>query len=162
MDRRVCKVCKKKLVEAVGNKSAKFLLVGEFPGYQEIIEGRAFVGRTGEVLQAELSKAGMALQECRLTNLWLHEKDEKNCNVETHLNEMVKEFKGKTHILLMGSDVVRALLGQSVMNLSGTRLKLPVYKNIHFWVSPNPAVVFRSPVGELRMAMERFVKDARR
>lgn len=162
MNRTPCPKCHKMLVMPRGPEKAKLLLIGEFPGYEEIRQGFPFVGNSGEILRSELLRAGLAMNDCRLTNLWLHDKDEKNCDMAWHLDRMVKEFKGRTHILLMGSDVVSALLGESVSNRAGLPVKIPEFPKIRFWVSPNPAVVFHGPVGDFRMSIERFVKDAKK
>lgn len=160
--RSKCSKCGKLFVQNGGNPRSRYLLVGEFPGYEEVIQGVPFVGRAGDVLKSELMLAGMQINEFQLTNLWQHERDEKNCDVTLHLDRLTKLFKGKTHVLLMGSEVASVLLGRGVSDLSGTRIQLPVYKSIRFWVSPNPAVVFHTPVGDLRLSIKRFVDDIRK
>lgn len=160
--REACPHCGRMLIDAAGPKEAKILLVGEFPGYEEVRQGRPFVGRTGEVLQQELARQGLQLQQCRYTNLWQHDKAEKACDPDWHLDQLTREFQGRSHVLLMGSDVTTAILGGKVMEYAGTRITLPAFKDIRFWVSPNPAIVFNAPLGELRLAIERFAKDTRR
>jgi DNA polymerase len=162
MSRAICPNCGHLLISSTGNIKSPILLVGEFPGVEEIKQGRAFVGRTGEVLQTELARQGIQMATCYLTNLWQHVKNEKGCDVRWHLDQLMKEFPTRTHILLMGSDVSQAILGSKVMALSGLRVEVPDFKKIHVWVSPNPAVVFRSPIGELRLALERFCADIRK
>lgn len=162
MDRARCPHCKKFLISPYGNPKSKILFVGEFPGWEEVKQGIPFIGKTGDVLRAELLRNGIQLGAYRVTNLWLHEQDEENCKAEWHLDQLVKEFKGKTHVLLMGSSVVNALVGKQVSNYAGMQVKLPDFKGIRFWVSPNPAVVFHGPLGELRMSLERFVHDINR
>lgn len=157
--RSKCPKCSKLLVTPHGNHKASILLVGEFPGYEEIREGVPFCGRTGDVLKSEMMRLGLQFNACRVTNLWQHAPDETTCDLRWHLDQLVKEFKGKSHVLLMGSDVVSALLGKAVSNYAGLKVRIPEFKNIHFWVSPNPAVVFHGPLGELRLSLERFAQD---
>jgi uracil-DNA glycosylase family 4 len=171
--RNACPHCGRLLIPAAGPTSSKLLVVGEFPGKDEIIQGVPFVGKTGEVLQAELLKVGLILGEVRRTNLWQHSKapvlnkDPKakhkdgECDLDWHLDQMVKEFQGKAYVLLMGSDVTQALLGEKVSERYGLMVKVPGYSDIHFWVSPNPAVVFKSPIGEMRLSFERFAQDVK-
>lgn len=159
MIRAKCHKCGKLLVTPYGNPKSNILLVGEFPGYEEIREGVPFCGRTGEVLKSELMRVGIQLGNCRVTNLWQHAADDKTCDLNWHLDQLVKEFKGKSHALLMGSDVVSALLGKAVSNYSGLQVKIPEFKSTKFWVSPNPAIVFHGPLGELRLSIERFAAD---
>lgn len=159
--RTPCKKCGKLLVPAAGPVKSKILLVGEFPGFEEVRQGIPFVGRTGEVLDNELRRAGLQMRNCRVTNLWLHDRDEE-CDPKWHLNQLVKEFKGRTHVLLMGSELISALLGNHVMDYSGCHITVPEFKGVRFWVSPNPAIVFHSSVGEVRLAVTRFVEDVRK
>lgn len=133
-------------------------MVGEFPGMEEVLKGIPFVGKAGEVLRTELAIAGMSIEECRLTNLWLHSKSD--CDLNWHINQLIREMMDSHHVLLMGSDVARALLNDSVMALSGLQVKNP-YKTKMF-VSPNPAQLFYSPVGEFRLAVKKFVEAVRK
>ena len=160
--RQTCPVCGKLLVQPNGNLKSPILIVGEFPGLEEVKRGIAFVGRTGEVLQQELARQGIQVMTCALTNLWLHQKDEKGCDPRWHLDQLVKQFTGRTHAILMGSDVTSAILGSKVMALAGLQVKIPDFPKLRVWVSPNPAIVFRSPIGDLRLSIERFCADTRR
>src|SRR3990167_6592865 len=160
MNRNKCPKCGKLLIQPVGNPKSKILLVGDFPGFEEVRQGVCFVGRSGEVLQSELGRNGLQFRDCRMTNLWQHAEDEKECDITWHINQLVKEFKGKTHVLLMGSSAVRTVVGEKKINYAGTRLTLPDFKGIRIWASPNPTSVFHSPVGEFRISLERFVQDA--
>lgn len=159
--RAVCPRCGKQLVAVGGRPSSKILLVGDYPGKDEIITGVPLVmgSRAGDVLQAELLKVGLIFHDMRHTNLWRHAKNETDCDPAWHLDQLVQEFKGKTHVLMMGSHVTQALIGYNVEDRSGLRVKVPGYKDIHFWVSPSPANAHASPVGEMRLAMERFAHD---
>jgi uracil-DNA glycosylase family 4 len=177
--RQVCPNCGKQLVEPNGNPRSPILIVGEAPGLDEIKRGICFVGRTGEVLQAELARQGIQVMTCRLTNLWLHAKSDVHiskssdntvmiqakkggCDPRWHLDQLVKEFTGKTHVLLMGSEVTSAILGTKSAALAGLQVKVPDFPKIKFFVSPNPAIVFRSPIGDLRLSVERFAADTRK
>jgi DNA polymerase len=57
----MCRLCAARTTIVVdrGNPKAKLMLVGEGPGEQEDIEGRAFVGRSGRLLDRLLSEAGI-------------------------------------------------------------------------------------------------------
>ncbi len=146
------------MIPAVGPTSSKVLLIGEFPGKDEIIRGIPFIGVTGEILKTESVRAGLDLSSCRLTNLWYHAKDEKGCDMKLHLNVMAKEFKGKKFVLLMGSDLTKALFERGVMDLAGLERKSDRFPGIRFFVSPNPAILLHGPVGEFRLSLNRFVE----
>jgi uracil-DNA glycosylase family 4 len=57
------------LVFGVGPSSAKVILVGEAPGYQEDKEGIPFVGAAGKNLNALLDEAGLRRDEVYITNV---------------------------------------------------------------------------------------------
>jgi uracil-DNA glycosylase family 4 len=167
MTRGRCQKCGKLLIPAMGNPAASLLLVGEFPGHHETIEGVPFAMRkrptdylrAGDILRDELNRFGVSLHVCYMTNLWQHARDEKECSLDLHLDQLTKLFTDRTHVLLMGSEVTMALLGQKVGTISGLRVKVPGFKQVRFWASPNPALAFKSPLGELRLAFSRFAED---
>jgi uracil-DNA glycosylase len=166
-----CSKCGKILIAPFGNPASPYLLVGDFPGYQETIQsipfafrkprpgGRMELPRSGDVLKDELTRVGLSLNQFLLTNLWRHQKDEKECDLNLHLDHLVTLFKDRTHVLLMGSDVTQALLGVKVNVVSGLQVQVPGFKKVKFWVSPNPSLAMSQPIGELRLAFQRFADD---
>lgn len=166
-----CPKCGKLLIAPYGNPTSPYLLVGDFPGYQETVQSIPFAfrkpqqgyrqesPRSGDVLKDELNRVGINFNMCLLTNLWQHQKDEKECDINLHLDQLVTMFRDRTHVLLMGSEVTQALLGVKVNMVSGLQVPFPGFKKIHFWVSPNPALAMSQPIGELRLAFQRFSED---
>ena len=69
MVRQACPICSNLLVLPVGPKDASILLIGEYPGVEEVKSGFCWVGRGGEVLRAELARVGIQYEQCRATNL---------------------------------------------------------------------------------------------
>jgi uracil-DNA glycosylase len=164
-----CPKCGKLLISPLGNPAAPYLLVGDFPGYHETISGAPFAfrrkpteTRSGDILKDELNRVGITLHQCLLTNLWQHGKDEKGCELDLHLNELVKLFPTRSHVLLMGSDVTQALLGVKVNLVSGLNVKVTGFPKVRFWVSPNPSLAMSQPIGELRLAFQRFSEDVKK
>jgi DNA polymerase len=51
-----------------GPADAKIMIVGEQPGDQEDLLGRPFVGPAGKLLDHFLTKIGIEIKECYLTN----------------------------------------------------------------------------------------------
>jgi uracil-DNA glycosylase family 4 len=47
------------------------MIVGEGPGQQEVVEGRPFVGKSGQLLRAILESIGVKIDECYLANATL-------------------------------------------------------------------------------------------
>ena len=56
-------------VNARGPKQARIMLVGEAPGFEEEIKGEPFVGPSGDELRRQLREAGIAMDECYITNV---------------------------------------------------------------------------------------------
>jgi uracil-DNA glycosylase len=167
--RHRCPKCAKLLIEPFGNPTAPYLLVGDFPGYHETMANVPFAfrrkpteTRSGDILRDELNRVGISIQEALLTNLWQHQKDDKECDLSLHLDQLTSLFKDRTHVLLMGSDVTQALLGVKVNVVSGLNVKVPGFAKVRFWVSPNPSLVMGQPIGELRLAFSRFAEDVKR
>lgn len=154
-----CDVCHRPLVSSCGPLDADILLVGEFPGWEEIKKGAPFVGRTEELLRDELAKVGIQYRSCRMTNLWQHEIDAEGCNISYHVRELGKEMNRHKYILLMGSEITKTYLNKGIMELSGMRLTGPLFP-VHTVViaAPHPGTVFRGRIGEFRLALQKFVK----
>ncbi|MFB6145813.1 MAG: uracil-DNA glycosylase family protein [Candidatus Nanohaloarchaea archaeon] len=58
-----------RFVPAVGDEDAKYILVGEAPGANEVEEGEPFVGRAGKRLDEILHDIGVKRSELYITNL---------------------------------------------------------------------------------------------
>lgn len=55
-------------VNASGDIHAKYVLVGEAPGYYEVRQGEPFVGQTGRLLDGFMTKVGISRSDCYFTN----------------------------------------------------------------------------------------------
>lgn len=58
-----------KMVKGEGNKKCKFAIIGEAPGSEEELEGRPFIGASGQFLNTKLSFVGISRDDCYITNL---------------------------------------------------------------------------------------------
>lgn len=160
MSRPTCQYCGDQLVVPAGPLDAEILLLGEFPGYNEIVRGYPFVSdnrkgpTAGFILETELARIGLQMIACRATNLWQHKKDETHCHFDWHKNTAAKEIIDRKVVLTMGSDTSLAFFNQKVMDLSGTIQKHDAYPDTRFVIAPNPASVLHTPVGEFRHAIE--------
>lgn len=56
-------------ISGVGSLEPKLMIIGEAPGKYEDIEGKPFVGPTGQILNELLFKAGIRRDECYITNV---------------------------------------------------------------------------------------------
>ncbi|WP_432799680.1 uracil-DNA glycosylase [Poriferisphaera sp. WC338] len=52
-----------------GNPEAAIMFVGEGPGYHEDVQGRPFVGRSGELLEKQISAMGMQREDVYIANV---------------------------------------------------------------------------------------------
>lgn len=59
----------KQLVFADGNPRARVMFVGEAPGREEDLEGRPFVGRSGQLLDRMLATIGLDRTQAYITNI---------------------------------------------------------------------------------------------
>ena len=57
------------IVRPRGPQPAKFLVVGEAPGRQEVTAGVPFVGASGQELMKMLQESGIPAEQCRYTNV---------------------------------------------------------------------------------------------
>jgi len=145
-----------------GPISSPILLVGEFPGHEEIITGIPFVGKTGEILQSELARLGLSMCDYRITNMWLHKPNKpkhEDCDVNWHLTQMAKEINGRKLVLLMGSDLTKALFNKSVTDIMGLKMECDRFPGIPMIISVNPAQAMHGPLGEFRLSLSRFQKE---
>lgn len=55
------------MIYPVGPETAKVMIVGEFPGEQELLKGQPFVGSAGNELNRILKEAGLFRESCFLT-----------------------------------------------------------------------------------------------
>ena len=146
------------IVPASGNKDAEILIVGEFPGSEEIRTGKPFSGNTGTILRKELRYLGLDIGTCRITNIWLHEPNKKDECYKYGIEQVIKEAKGRKAILLLGSDVTEYFIGKPVMSVCGMQVKSSYLSAPIVFACVNPACVFKNNVGELKWALKKFVE----
>lgn len=149
-----CPICEYKLVPPIGPPNSTTLLVGEFPGDEEIKKGIPWIGEAGKILKAELQKAGISYTTCRATNLWMHRVND-FCDINVHIDKLMHEMKGRKYMLLMGSDLAKLFFNASVSDLTGTIQTLNGVKTV---VCYNPAIALHSTIGEVRLAIRRFAE----
>jgi len=156
-----CQSCgREDLVLPSGNKNSPIMLVGEFPGDEELKVGQPFVGPAGRVLKSELGKLGFSIHNAVLTNLWLHTKNDNEDCFNEGLERLLKLSKGKELILLLGSDTVSFFTDYKVMEVSGLIVE-STYFSGKVMACPNPASVFYGTVGEVRLSLEKFIREVK-
>lgn len=143
-----------------GNPSSPVLLIGAFPGDEEIRKGVPMVGAMGGVLKTELHHLGMDLNMFRLANLWFHPKpkgeEAKDC-LNYFIEQLVKEAKDKKAVLLMGAEPVKTFCNKKVSSVCGLQVTSPYLSVPIIYAMVNPADCFHSSIGEMRLALTKFI-----
>lgn len=161
MSRSNCPHCSNLLTDPVGPPNARILLLGEYPGLEEIKNGIPFTGPSGDILNSELARVGIQMKACRATYLWGHTKNEKGCILSWHVDRAVAEMKGKRFVLAMGSESSMALVSKPVMTISGIKFSIPeIGKGTTIIFAPSPGMLPHTPIGEFRLAVEKLAEYA--
>jgi uracil-DNA glycosylase family 4 len=159
---RGCTLCKlsrtrKNVVAGEGSSSAKVMLVGEAPGKHEDLEGRPFVGYSGRILDAALSKAGIKRSEVFITNVVKcrppnNRRPQRNELIACmgHLERQISLVSPKI-ICILGSTAYRSLLGGK--SIVADRGKIVEKEGKRFFLTVHPASTIYNR--SLRSALEK-------
>lgn len=155
----------KNLVFADGNPEASIMFVGEAPGRDEDIQGKPFVGRSGQLLDRMLEAVGLDRSSAYIANVvpWRPPGNRTPTPQETELckpfiqrqialaNPDIVVFLGAASAksLLGVQDGIRRLRGRWMEFDTGTR-KIPCMSTYH------PAYLLRSPL-EKRLSWRDFL-----
>lgn len=170
----LCPVCETdECVPAHGSDQSQTLIVGFEPESKDISRGMPFSDRVGTILRTELGQLGHDLSQFRRMNLWNHAP---NKNPDCFLDgkeRVLKEIMGepeeidgdifypnkKKLILLVGSAVVKEFTGLSVKETCGLFVESPHLSVNKIMAIYKPSIVFHSVVGEVRLALRKFVSE---
>jgi len=155
----ICPECgSDECVPASGDKKSPALIVGAYPGHEEIKRGKPFVGGTGDIFQSELRKVGLALNQFRITNLWLHAPNDSEECFAYSKQKVIQEAKGRKLVLLIGKDTVKEFTGEDVSTVNGLIVKSPLL-SASILAMVQPTVVFHQSVGEVRFGIQMFAQE---
>jgi len=140
-----------------GNPDAKILIVSERPGDNEDVQGKAFVGRSGELLDKIMASIGLDTNRDMLIVNVVKCKAEIDRGpsapeVEAclpYLRRQIELVKPKV-ILLLGAVVLKYLVKDrgdefSMEKEAGKFFTVPEYPDIQFMVLYHPAFLMRDP-----------------
>lgn len=148
--------CGRKMVDAVGPSTAKILLVGDRPSYDDLMRNMPFSDKRGEILTAELQLAGLDIRKCRIVYVWRHEILEKEC--KGHMGMVLREMVGRPYVLLIGAETVKSFAisdGDKKIGLQVSSVFFP--PDVEFAMSvTNPPQ--NSGIGEFRLALTKFAR----
>jgi len=147
-----------------------FIIVGEAPGADEVVQGRPFVGRAGKLLQSRLEVVGLSFDEaavlnvasCRPPNNVLPPEAARCClpGLAAEIRR-ISEVCGRLYVLALGQTATVALYPQGA-SLTMTALRGRWLKGVCLptW---HPAYVLRAPSRdtEFRGDLEKFARVVR-
>ncbi|MGF7151687.1 DNA polymerase [Sphingomonas zeicaulis] len=157
-----------------GPLDAAMMLIGEQPGDQEDLAGRAFVGPAGQRLDQALGEAGIDRASLYLSNAVKHFKFERRGKRRIHQSPRAGEIDAcrwwidqeRTLVaprmtVLLGATAVRSVLGAKAGTIASLRGRpIPLAEGGEAWVTVHPSFLLRvreDAEGE----HERFVADLR-
>jgi uracil-DNA glycosylase family 4 len=160
-----CPSCGYKVLSPTGRPGAPILVVGEAPGSEELRRGAPWTHQGGEILRSEFARAGIALTDCRFTNLWLHAERKKKDDLyqgcyDYCVGAAYHEIANSQAVFICGSVAVKFFTGKNVGVVNGL-LSEPLW----LWpkevlcvgvISPNSVIT--GVVGDFRFAVTKFAE----
>lgn len=155
-------------VFGVGDRRARWLIIGEAPGADEDQQGEPFVGRAGQLLNSMLKAIGLAREQVFIANILKsrppNNRDPKPEEVRACIPYLYRQIElvNPTLILCVGRIAAQTLLdvGTPIGKLRGTVHRIAA--NRPMIVTYHPAYLLRSPVekrkswADLLLAMRTF------
>jgi uracil-DNA glycosylase family 4 len=148
------------MVNPVGPEDAPLLIIGDEPDFEELRANMPFAGKRGDVLKAELSRAGINLKSCRVTYVNRHgmpkKKEDTPCH--GHISDAIREMKNRPFVLLMGAHTTTAfgIIGADAhVGLQVHSFLIPESCGFAMAVTNPPQ---NSGVGEFRLALSKLKK----
>jgi len=141
---------RKNVVFGSGNGQANLMLIGEAPGEQEDLQGEAFVGKAGQLLDKILAAIQFGRDEVYIANIL-------KCRPSNNRDPLPREIEQcmpylKKQIALIRPRIILALgriSAQTLLNttqsLGQLRKKQHVFQNIPLIVTYHPAALLRHP-----------------
>ena len=161
---RACGLCESRrhTVFGVGNRQARWMLIGEAPGENEDRTGQPFVGEAGQLLDNMLRAAGLTRadgggeQQVYIANV-LKCRPPRNRNPEPHEIERCEpyllrqvELVRPRLILALGRFAMQSIL-RSAEPIGRLRGKVHQYHGVPVVVTYHPGYLLRSPVDKSRV-----------
>jgi len=160
-----------------GAARAAVLLVGEQPGDVEDVEGQAFVGPAGRLLDRALAEAGIERDRLYVTNAVKHFHFSQRGKRRLHQTPQAGHVSAcrpwlraevaavrPALIVCLGATAVKAVLGNEVRVLRDRGAVLEQDSLVGpgaFLVTVHPSAILRAPPEDREQAMGEFVADLR-
>jgi uracil-DNA glycosylase len=159
------KLTAKKLVFADGNPAAKLMFVGEAPGRDEDLQGKPFVGRSGQLLDSMLDAIGLDRSSAYIANVvpWRPPGNRTPTPQETEICkpfiQRQIELVNPDILVFLGAASAKTLLGvqEGIRKMRGRWMSYPTKGGeISVIATYHPAYLLRSPL-EKRLAWRDFL-----
>lgn len=159
------KLTAKKLVFADGNPQARLMFVGEAPGRDEDLQGKPFVGRSGQLLDRMLEAIGLDRSSAYIANVvpWRPPGNRTPTPQETEICKpfIVRQIElvNPDVLVFLGAASAKTLLGvqDGIRKMRGRWMTYPGQaKEIAAIATYHPAYLLRSPL-EKRLSWRDFL-----
>jgi len=159
------KLTAKKLVFADGNPEARLMFVGEAPGRDEDLQGKPFVGRSGQLLDCMLEAIGLDRSSAYIANVvpWRPPGNRTPTPQETEICKpfIVRQIElvDPDVLVFLGAASAKTLLGvqDGIRKMRGRWMTYPIGgKEIAAIATYHPAYLLRSPL-EKRLSWRDFL-----
>jgi DNA polymerase len=140
-----------------GNPHAQLMIIGEAPGQKEDLQGKPFVGRSGQLLTKMLQAIGLSRETVYIANIVKcrppNNRPPSDLEIKTCIGYLHLQIAlvNPALILLLGATAVKGLLGLGIKkplnSLRGEFLPFTPLKNFH---KPIPTLVSFHPAYLLR------------
>ncbi|MBQ7273981.1 MAG: uracil-DNA glycosylase [Clostridiales bacterium] len=133
-----------------GGRHAPLMIVGEAPGANEDMEGRPFVGRSGQLLQSLLSSYGFSDEDYHICNICKCRPPQNRRPEPTEINACKKLLAAQFRlvrpkvILLCGSTACEGFFGQKV-KMGDVRGRFIESNGYYIMTTYHPAYALRDP-----------------
>ena len=160
-------------VAGEGAAQAKMMLVGEQPGDQEDLQGRAFVGPAGGMLDRALADAGIDRRDTYVTNAVKHFKNEPRGKRRLHRTpdrgevaacrwwlEAERRLVRPRVIVAMGGTAVLSVFGKPLPIMKSRGRPIQLADQAQGFITIHPSFLLRMPEeADRRAAYAGFVRD---
>jgi len=133
-----------------GEPTARFVIIGEAPGREELSSNRPFIGKSGQLLNGALERAGIDRAEVYVTNALRCQPDESPPSltaVEACRERLCEEVLAhpRTVILALGNSAARSFLGDANFKITGRRGRVIDLGEIGLFIATfHPASILRN------------------
>jgi DNA polymerase len=156
---KTCTLCplhasRTQAVFGVGNRQARWMIIGEAPGAEEDRQGEPFVGRAGQLLNSMLKAIGLAREEVFIANILKsrppNNRDPRPDEVRACIPYLYRQIELVNPRLLL---CVGRIAAQTLLDTDTTIGKLR--GRVHHIVSGRPMIVTYHPAYLLRSPAEK-------